>query len=149
MHPTLTPHRNVLADLVDKLEREANAARRRADNVGDELAQAVGELHVTDVAIHAGTIARERGIQDTLTNVVARLRSILGAHLTAIIDFGEVFDDIEARLAKEPSAYVPRIVAEVLDAKTVGGKRIVDQDLDVAIERAERYGDPIPGEVGQ
>lgn len=109
MLPTFTPHRNLLTDLTDDLERLARDAKRRADTTDDEDLN--GYL---------------RGAQDAYTDAVGRLRNLLGAPLSTIVNVGEVFDAVEALVRAEPRPLLPgnagRIAAEVIDARNVGGR---------------------------
>lgn len=126
--PTFTRHTNLLADLVDELDLEARQAKRRADAAGVAAAGLTGGAQQR--ADFDST--RDRGIQDTLTNVVGRLRSVLIAPLSCIVDVGEVFDEVEARLGGRDATSstktvtphtAARVAAEVIDGRNVRGAR--------------------------
>lgn len=93
--PTLQPHRNILTDLIAELERERQQAKRRADVHDDTTIDGLLQ------------IARDRGIQDTLSNATGRLRNIAGASLGRLID-----DDTEG------DAYV--LALDAIDGFAVG-----------------------------
>lgn len=132
MNPTLsTRHGNILIELVDELEREGREAKRRADATFERLSS---EEELTDerYATLAAQAGRDRGIQDAHANIVGRLRSVLIAPLSCIVDVGEVFDEVEARLGgrdatSSPKPVTPataaRIAAEVIDGRNVRGAR--------------------------
>lgn len=111
-----TRHRNILAELADELEREAKAAQRAGDRRHN------GELPAD--ALY------QRGAQDALFNAAGRIRSILIAPLSTIVDVGEVFDEVEARLGGNDATSstklvtphtAARVAAEVIDGRNVRG----------------------------
>lgn len=129
--PTFLTHTNILAALADELDTEAAQANVRKNIAADRALAAQTDKDRLDAYMAS---SRELGIQDTYTFVAGRLRSILGAPLTTIVDAGELYDALVVAFSTQglgdagegwtltPSK-AARIATETIDGRNVRGGR--------------------------